>query len=46
MSALTALYVKYIISGDKTYAQVPRMLKPQVAESLRELDMEHLITEE
>lgn len=38
-------YASLIIKGYKTYADVPSTLKEQVAEILRQLDCEHLITE-
>lgn len=46
MSAIAALYVRYIISGHKSFSDVPKMLRPQVAEVLRDMEMEHLITED
>lgn len=42
---MAMIYVSLIIKGYKTYAEVPSTLKEQVAEILRQLDCEHLITE-
>ena len=42
---LAMLWANQIIAGKKTYAQVPRLLKPQVAEILRDTGMEELIIE-
>lgn len=42
---LAMLWANQIIAGKKTYAQVPRLLKPQVAEILRDAGMEELIIE-
>lgn len=42
---LAVIYATLIVKGYKTFAEVPDSIKPQVAEVLRELDAEHLITE-
>ncbi len=42
---LAMLWATYIISGDKTYASVPDMLKPQVKEILVRENLEHLAAE-
>ena len=42
---LAMLWATQIINGKKTYAQVPRLLKSQVAEILRDAGMEELIVE-
>ena len=42
---LAMLWANQIIEGKKTYRQVPRLLKPQVAEILRDAGMEELIIE-
>ena len=42
---LAMLWAQQIINGKKTYAQVPRLLKSQVAEILRDSGLEELITE-
>lgn len=42
---MAMIYASLIIKGYKTYADVPSTLKEQVAEILRQLDCEHLITE-
>ena len=42
---MVAVYVALIIAGRRTYKQVPNTLKPQVAEELKALDLEALITE-
>lgn len=45
VNMLAMLWANQIIAGKKTYAQVPRLLKPQVAEILRDAGMEELIIE-
>lgn len=42
---LAMLWASQIIAGKKTYTQVPRQLKLQVAEILREQGLEELIVE-
>lgn len=42
---IAMLWANQIIMGKKTYAQVPRLLKEQVAEILRDCGMEELIIE-
>ena len=42
---LAMLWASQIIAGKKTYSQVPRLLKAQVAEILRDEGMEELIIE-
>lgn len=42
---MAMIYASLIVKGYKTYADVPSTLKEQVAEILRNLDCEHLITE-
>ena len=42
---IAMLWANQIIIGKKTYAQVPRLLKEQVAEILRDCGMEELIVE-
>lgn len=42
---MAMLYATRILNGKLTYADVPRLLKAQVAEILRESGMEELITE-
>lgn len=42
---MAMIYASLIVKGYKTYAEVPATLKDQVAQILRELDCEHLITE-
>ena len=42
---LAMLWASQIINGKKTYAQVPRLLKAQVAEILRSEGLEELIVE-
>lgn len=42
---LAMLWANQIIAGKKTYSQVPRLLKPQVAQILRDAGMEELIIE-
>ena len=42
---LAMLWANQIIAGKKTYAQVPRLLKAQVAEILRDAGLEELIVE-
>lgn len=42
---LAMLWATYIISGDKTYDEVPTMLKPQVKVILEKENLEHLVTE-
>lgn len=43
---MAMLWAQQIMLEKKTYAQVPRLLKQQVAEILTDSGMEHLITEE
>ena len=42
---MAVIYATLIIRGYKTFEQVPGLIKDQVAEVLRELEAEHLITE-
>lgn len=42
---MAVVYATLIIKGYKTYSQVPNVIKPQVAEVLRELEADSLITE-
>ena len=42
---MAMLWAQQIILGKKTFAQVPRLLREQVAEILRDSGMEELITE-
>lgn len=43
---IAMLWTQRILSGKKTYAQVPRLLKEQVKELLIESGCEDLVTEE
>lgn len=43
---MAMLWAQQIMLEKKTFAQVPRLLKAQVAEILTDSGMEHLITEE
>lgn len=45
VTMMAMLWAQKIILGKKTYADVPRLLKEQVAEILKESGMEELITE-
>lgn len=45
IETMAMIYASLIVKGYKTYADVPSTLKEQVAEILRNLDCEHLITE-
>lgn len=42
---MAVIYATLIVRGYKTFDQVPNLIKGQVAEVLRELEAEHLITE-
>lgn len=42
---MAVIYATLIVRGFKTYNQVPNLIKDQVADVLRELEAEHLITE-
>ena len=42
---MAMLWADQIMKGKRTYAEVPRRLKPQVAEILRDAGLEELITE-
>ena len=42
---MAMLWAQQIMLGKKTFAQVPRLLREQVAEILRDSGMEELITE-
>lgn len=42
---LAMLYALNIVENKRTYAQCPRVLKPDVAEQLRVMGYENLITE-
>ena len=42
---ISLLWANQILMGKKTYAQVPRLLKEQVAEILRDCGMEELIVD-
>lgn len=39
---LAMLYATYIIKGQKTFSEVPDLLKPQVKQILEDQDMGHL----
>ena len=39
---LAMLYATYIIKGQKTYSEVPEMLKPQVKQILEDQGLGHL----
>ena len=41
---MDVIYATLIIKGYKTFDEVPSLIKAQVAEVLRQLDAEHLIT--
>ena len=45
VNMLAMLWANQIIAGKKTYAQVPRLLKPQVTEILRDAGVEELVNE-
>lgn len=45
VAMMAMLWAQKIMLGKKTYADVPRLLKEQVAEVLKESGMEDLITE-
>lgn len=45
VDSLDIIYATLIIKGYKTFDEVPGLIKEQVAEVLRQLDAEHLITE-
>lgn len=45
VTMMAMLWAQKIMLGKKTYADVPRLLKEQVAEVLKESGMEDLITE-
>ncbi len=40
--AIATIYVTLILSGDKTYAQVPAQIKPEVKRQLEVLGYGHL----
>lgn len=42
---MAMLWAQMIMLGDKTYAQVPRLLKAQIKEILIESGVEELVTE-
>ena len=42
---MAMLWAQQIMLGKKTFSQVPRLLREQVAEILRDSGMEELITE-
>ncbi len=42
---LAMLWANQIIAGKRTYAQVPRLLRQQVAELLRDAGLGELVTE-
>lgn len=42
---MDVIYATLIVRGYKTFDEVPDLIKDQVAEVLRELGAEHLITE-
>lgn len=42
---MAMIWAQQIMLGKKSYAQVPRLLREQVAEILRDSGMEHLIIE-
>lgn len=44
-TVMAMFWAQKIVHGKKTYAEVPRLLKDQVAEILRESGLEELITE-
>ncbi|WP_194287243.1 CD1375 family protein [Gracilibacillus oryzae] len=43
---MDVIYATLIVRGYKTYAEVPSLIQPQVAEVLTELGQEELITEQ
>lgn len=43
---IAMLWAQKIMLGKRTYSQVPRLLKEQVAEILIESGFEHLVTED
>lgn len=43
---LALLYATYIIKGKKQYSDVPEQLKPQVKQTLVDMDMGHLAANE
>lgn len=45
MQKMAEFYAFRIIDGLTTYAKVPTLLKPAVAQILREMGFEHLIVE-
>ena len=45
VSDMATIYATLIVMGYKTFAEVPATIKDQVADVLRQLDAEHLITE-
>jgi len=42
---MAMIYATLIVRGYKTYTEVPATIKDQVADVLRQLDAEYLITE-
>lgn len=45
VNKMAIIYVALIIKGKRTYESVPAILKPQVKETLIDLELEHLIKE-
>ena len=43
---MAVIYATLIVKGEKTYAQVPEKIKPQVRQVLIDLECEDLIVEE
>ena len=46
VETIAIIYATLIVKGEKTYAQVPEKIKPQVKQVLIDLECEDLITEE
>lgn len=42
---MAVIYVALIVKGKRTYADIPEVIKPKVAELLTDLELEDLITE-
>lgn len=42
---MAVIYVALIVKGKRTYADIPDVVKPKVAEMLIDLELEDLITE-
>ena len=43
---MAMVYVSLIVKGARTYASVPKVIKPKVKQILIDLELEELITEE